>query len=79
MRFESSETLDDIMMNSYQTFSETELKAREKWMSEKSDVFHHSKRATIVEVPEDDLTDLLVTLEPMQIRTFVIEIKKIGV
>lgn len=76
IKFEASGNLEDVALKDVHSFNKTELEAIEKWTSDGNDLHQQQKRAVLIEVPEDNINDLIIALKPMQIRTFVIEIKK---
>lgn len=76
LQFGTTGTLEEVVMDKYSSFNESEMKNRRSWMDSLNDLNSQKKRAVLIDVLEDDVNDLVITLNPMQIRTFVIEIKK---
>lgn len=73
LHFESSETLEDLLKDELLNPVD---EIRREYLSSENDIEQLRKtRAVLIEVPEDTPNDLIISLNPMQIRTFVIEIK----
>lgn len=64
----------EALVNLDQSVDDSEL--RKKW-NRMGDINNNVKRGVVIEVPED-LEDFTISLSPMQIRTLVIEVKKIS-
>ncbi|KAJ8964251.1 hypothetical protein NQ314_005027 [Rhamnusium bicolor] len=75
LQFETAGNLEDLLNGNYQILDEDEEESRNKLNSEQSDSRNYVKRETLVEVP-DSTDNFEITFQPMQIRTFVIEINK---
>lgn len=76
MNFKTSGNLEDVFFNAYAPFEETVNENILKWKYNENKMDSRNRRATLIEASEESTNEMIVSLKPMQIRTFVIEIKK---